>query len=206
MARELVKELVNDKDFVDALVDRLADKVSNKFKESFDQLNAKIAAIEKKCDKLQTEYDEIHQKLDYFDQFTKQNKLRIYGVPECPNDKLMQNVQGVLKNNLNLADPIDITYCHRIGNHSQNNGNRAVLVSFGNIAHRNLVYNCKRRLKGTKMVIVEELTKDRHELYLFAKEKLGSTMVWTAGGQILTKIRGKKIQLRSVEDVEKIVI
>nr|CAI5834327.1 unnamed protein product [Callosobruchus analis] len=27
------------------------------------------------------------------------------------------------------------------------------------------------------MVIVEELTKDRHELYLFAKEKLGSTML-----------------------------
>nr|CAH7727993.1 unnamed protein product [Callosobruchus chinensis] len=187
-------------------MDRLADKVSNKFQESFDRLNTKIADVETKFTKLKMEYDEIHQKLDDFDQFTKKSKLRIYGIPECPNDKLLQNVQEVFKNRLNLADQVDITYCHRVGNRSQNNRNRAVLVSFGNIAHRNLVYNCKRRLKGTKMVIVEELTKDRHEIYLFAKEKLGSTMVWTTGGQIFTKIKGKKIQLKSVEDVEKIVI
>nr|CAH7739800.1 unnamed protein product [Callosobruchus chinensis] len=138
------------------------------------------------------EYDEIHQKLDDFDQFTKKSKLRIYGIPECPNDKLLQNVQEVFKNRLNLADHVDITYCHRVGNRSQNNRNRAVLVSFGNIAHRNLVYNCKRRLKGTKMVIVEELTKDRHEIYLFAKENWVPLWYGLLEAKSSRKSRGKR--------------
>ncbi|KAG5889186.1 hypothetical protein JTB14_019203 [Gonioctena quinquepunctata] len=83
---------------------------------------------------------------------------------------------------------------------------RAIIVKFGRISHRNMVYMNKRKLKHTKIVIIEDLIRSRYETLLLAKQKIEKEKVWTMEGVIYTKVNGKKITLKSEDDVEKIII
>lgn len=61
----------------------------------------------------------------------------------------------------------------------------------------------KKKLKNSKLVIVEELTLQRYQLLMLAKDKIGRDRVWTMDGNIFAKINGKKTALKTEDDVLK---
>ena len=63
------------------------------------------------------------------------------------------------------------------------------------------MFKVKRKLKGTGISIVENLTERRAELLQEVKKIAGYKNVWTMDGRILTFGRnGQKIQVRRKED------
>ena len=70
------------------------------------------------------------------------------------------------------------------------------------------MYQAEKNLKGTKIMIVESLTKRRLELLKPAKEAFGATNVWTLDGKIFTK-KGvdadeNRYLMKTVDDIYKV--
>ena len=82
---------------------------------------------------------------------------------------------------------------------------RAVIVKFGSAFQRNQAFFNKKKLKHSKIAISEDLIKSRFDLLTFGKDKLGKENVWSMGGKIFTKYGGKKINLKSEDDVTNLI-
>ena len=81
------------------------------------------------------------------------------------------------------------TFGHRgnkrldIGKKTLHGKPRPIIVKLCNYHDKEKMYQAKKNLKGTKIMIVESLTKRRLELLKRAKETFGATNVWTSGQQ-----------------------
>lgn len=201
VSKEILKELIYDNDFMDSLSEKLADKVSQKVSNHIDKLTTQVNILEQKINFLQGEHDEMKRKLENLEQNTKINLLRIYGIPENNDGNLMQKVKETLESKLEVKD-VTLEHCYRIGQKTNNkNKPRAVVIKFSNTQQRNMVFFNKKLLKGSKIIIMEELVKSKHELLTLAKEKLGKGNVWTINGRIYTKLNGKRICLKNEDDI-----
>ena len=85
---------------------------------------------------------------------------------------------------------------------------RPIIVKLCNYHDKEKMYQAKKNLKGTKIMIVESLTKRRLELLKRAKETFGATNVWTLDGKIFTNkgvdADGKCYLMKTADDIYKI--
>nr|CAI5823051.1 unnamed protein product [Callosobruchus analis] len=139
--------------------------------------------------------EEVQQQL-------KQNQLRIYGFSDCKGETLIRKVEEFLEVKLGVKNA-GIIDCYRTEPSNKNN-QRPVLLTFKDILHNNAVFLNKKQLKGSKVIITEELVKSRYDLYQLARENIGAMHVWTMNGKIFTKHNERKVHIRNEEDVLKI--
>nr|CAI5831867.1 unnamed protein product [Callosobruchus analis] len=99
----------------------------------------------------------------------------------------------------NLKEANDFEVCHRVGRKEEGK-NRGVFIKITSIEKRNLIYAKKKHLKGTGVVVREDLTSLRAELLRKAIEKIGLRNVWTENGKIFSIFNKKKIIIRNIED------
>lgn len=204
-SKEIMKDLLRDNTFLERLSDVLAIKVSEKVNREIEKLRNDFSVLEKKHGVLQEDHERALLRLDAFEQRTKRKQLRIYGVPEDKNTDLENSVKEILRSKLEVMD-VSLSHCYRVGRLDINSKKpRAVVVGFDFVKERNQIYYNKKKLKGSKIVIAEELVKNRYELLLLAREKLGKGSVWTMEGEIYTKLDGKKIRLKNLKDLKRIV-
>nr|CAH7716293.1 unnamed protein product [Callosobruchus chinensis]CAH7720604.1 unnamed protein product [Callosobruchus chinensis] len=77
----------------------------------------------------------------------------------------------------------DIVFCKRIGKMREGK-TRGILLKLANIKLRQRVYNSKKRLKGTGIVIKEDLTENKMKLMEAAIEKTSLRDVWSSMGNV----------------------
>ena len=201
IAHEVVKNAISDEEFLNVLINKISDKVSQKINAAIKTLTTKINKLETKIVSLENENVELKMKTDELEQYSKNNRLRIYGLPENDDQKALDTqVTEMLAEKMGLQGIVPMN-SYRIGT-KKNNKIRTTIVVFESLKQKNLVYINKKKLKGSKVVITEELTKKRYDLLLLAKEKLGKNSVWTMDGKIYTKINNKKIKIKNEEDIE----
>nr|CAH7722632.1 unnamed protein product [Callosobruchus chinensis] len=107
----------------------------------------------------------MEQKLDNVQQHIKNNNLRLMQVPEAEGENLLDKVYDVFTNKMK----VDI--------------NKSEITA----VYRMAAYNKKKFLKGTKIVIKEDLTLHRLKAVKVASEKFGFKNVWTVNGNIFVK-------------------
>lgn len=203
MSKEVLRELTSDSRFLDALTDKLVSKILDQVSSHIENLKGKISELEKKVNTLEDGKKNATTKCEQLEQYAKLKQLRIYGIQENKGENLKQTINNVFCHKLNLEN-ISMDDCYRIGTFEVNKS-RPVIVNFENMQQRNLVYFNKKKLKGSKIAITEELIKSTYELFLFAKENVGRDKVWTIGGRIFTKVDGRKLVIRSEEDILKLM-
>ena len=93
------------------------------------------------------------------EQYSRRNCLVVHGIPESKEDS-GDAVLHVFNGQLNVpVTPHSIDRSHRLGRFQQSsNKPRPVIVKFVSYETRRQVFSAKRRLKGTKVVITENLT------------------------------------------------
>lgn len=202
MSKEIVKELVDDKQFLRAISESLVDIVMEKVAEKIDELSLKINSYSTVATDIQSEQEELKQRIEELEQKSKINELRFYGVPDVGNNKTKETVEDIIKSKLEIPN-VKIVHCQRIGSKNKSKKN-AVVVKFDSILQRNLIYFNKKKLKGSGIVIVEEMTKGKHDLLLFAKEKLGKEKVWTVEGRLYARKDGRRLLLANEEEILKL--
>lgn len=160
---------------------------------------------EKKITAMQNSIDDLEEKLDSIEQYSRRESLRFSGIPECPDSQLQEKVLEVINNDLCPNNPIlphDIARVHRIGQGSP----RKVIVKFSSYTKRSDVFTNRKNLRkrtGKPIFVNEDLTKGRASLLYAArqekkkKEPLISDC-WTYDGRIMVKLNDNKGTIKTL--------
>lgn len=212
---EMVEDSVHNRIFDDSFLDKLAAKLANavasklevKIEEKFNKLIGKLETANKRISSLEKENEELFNKIDKLEQYTRRNSIRIFGVQESENENLLENILDLFNKNMDLSvTPQDVDRCHRTGSVSANKKKpRALIVKFLSYQHRSAVLKNRSKLKGTKVVVKEDLTRNRVEVLKAASERFGRRNVWSYDGTIFVNKDNKKYPLQCMQDLDNII-
>lgn len=155
-----------------------------------------LDALQKQVDLLNSKYEDLEMR-------TRRKILLVHGVQETKNENLTSTVIGVLSEQLNIPDLKDVclSRCNRLGKFTSGRP-RAIIIKFHDIGLRNKVWFAKKGLKNTGITLSEFLTKGRHDVFLAARQRLGTTKCWTKYGQVVVLMAdGSRKQITSMTDL-----
>lgn len=136
---------------------------------------------------LQLQLGVLARKHDEFEMRSRRKILLIHGIKEnVSNVNVATTVVKTLSEHLKIPDIKleSISRCQRLGRTSSNKP-RAILVKFRDLALRNKVWFAKTGLKNSGITLSEFLTKERHETFLAARQRLGVSRCWTKSGYVV---------------------
>lgn len=205
--KTLVTKICASEDFIKNMSELFTSAIA-------EHLKNKVEHLEKENEKLRSQLkrqEEITKNLlirsEKIDQAQKSKSIRIYGIKEIKNENLNKVVLGIFEKKLGLQiKQTKIEKIYRIGK-MEKDKIRPVYVTFTRLDIKNNIYNNKKLLKGTGMVIREDLTKEKIKLIKLLQEKCGAAdKLWTLGGIIHVKINEETspVTIYSEEDVNRL--
>lgn len=171
---------------------RFADMVSKKINSNLEalirNLEIRLSETENRVSSLENENCQLKNQLDRHEQYSRRNNIRIYGVPlesnqEDTDSLVIKLVSEKLGVNISMSS---IDRSHRLRN--TNGKHPPILVKFANYHARASIMERKKRLKGSGVMIAEDLTSFRASLRGRCCEKWGTANVWTRDGVIMVKL------------------
>ena len=138
----------------------------------------------------------LKDEMDALEQISRRNCLIIHGIDEKAREDttavaldIIHNTLGVSKTTLSREH---IDRSHRLGRRNErrttrSSKSRPIIVKFKGYDSRQEVFSRKKKLKGSKVMITENLTAKRYALLQKCIEKLGKGKTWTVDGRITTK-------------------
>lgn len=203
-------------------LEKQINKIQMQNTERTDQIDIKINLLEEKLNKMQKENQELKQKLlignsgtgniqesnknilnkiNDIEQKSKLSELRVFGINEEKEEDLKMKLMDIFSTKLGVQN-LQVENCFRIGPLKRNMKNpRPVFVKFTSLIDRDAVFYNKKKLKGTKLAITEELIKQRYELLRQAKEEFGKECVWTKSGKICVKFNDRIYSMTNLDDI-----
>ncbi|CAG9764519.1 unnamed protein product [Ceutorhynchus assimilis] len=153
-----------------------------------DELTNAIAEFEsrvlKEIQEVKNMLEEMNKEVEYSKQEIKSNCLVINGIKEKNNSDISTEIISIIQNRINIdVSKSDLDYCYRLGQKSEasTNKTRPVVVRFVNRWLRDDIFNLKKNLKGSGIVINECLTAKQIVLLKKVREKVGVKNCWTTG-------------------------
>nr|CAH7742007.1 unnamed protein product [Callosobruchus chinensis] len=131
--------------------------------------------------------------------------ILIHGIYESENESLDNSVKHVLSTmKINNLSDNAVEESHRFGLPRPGNKKpRPIIVKFAKYQHKQTVWNAKKNLKNTSIMITEFLTKNQLVIYNEAKKLFGNQKCWTTNGQIRVMLPdGKKTSITSLSQLE----
>ena len=182
---------------------------ASKMEESIERIKDKQKKHREEMSDINYSNKSLKLELNDLQQYTRKNSVIIYGildgkavesVEECTN-----NVLKVLNNNLEMnMDRNEISISHRLGIF-QENGNRPIICKF--ISRNRKIETIQRRkqLRGTRIVIREDLTKMNQELLKKVAEMEVVNQTWTMDTKIKAKLlNGRIVNVNHHTDLAKL--
>lgn len=201
--KDIIEESVNDSRFLATLAKCVADIVLDKMNDKFDSLLLKTDVLQEKVNTLQAENNDLRKRMNRLEQNQRMRRLRFTGVREGDKEDVMQSITHLLTNKLNLASSdIHIEKCYRIPVKDKNKV-RPVIIDFSTQKCRDLVYNRKNKLRGSTIIINEDLTQFNYKLLNSCKSTFGQKNVWSRNGRIyVSSVAGGKKMIECAEDLK----
>lgn len=191
-----------------------------------DNLKKEVAQMKNREEQLLTKLSEVKHTAELADRrcedlsaYVRRNNIRIFGVSEDNPDReettadCEKKVLGILKEKLKVnVTSSDIEALHRVGAKRANKGNvdgaskpRGIIVRFVSRRVRDSVLYARRNLRGTKMLIAEDLTPRTYALLCRTRdEKAVCDIAWTKNGKVWMKTQsGRIVPVESAADLSK---
>lgn len=143
--------------------------------------------------------------LNSLEQYTRRNNIRIFGVAEQRDENTDQLVSQVAEKLGVRVAPTDIDRSHRVGpppsqDHAYADALRStsgkskhkarpIIVKFTSYKIKKAIMNERRKLKGSKTVIAEDLTKSNARLLTAAYTNRNTTAAWSIDGRIFAVVK-----------------
>ena len=201
---------------VDAVYNAVYEKLANDLHDSFQlemkKSDDKINDLSSESENLKKKVKSLEMALEKQEQYSRRQCLRVYGIPESPNENTDKVILDLAtKMGVTLADH-DIDRSHRItprrpSNRSTNQQQhpKAIIVKFSRYNARSLMFGAKSRLKNTGIVIREDLTPERQELYFKTLSHRNTSRTWSIDGRIFTMTTdGRKKLITSDRDIQRL--
>ncbi|CAH1183943.1 unnamed protein product [Phaedon cochleariae] len=173
--------------------------INTKLDEKFDELQSSLVSAQKRIESNTDKILEIDQRMDSMEQHIRRCNLRIYGMDNLGKNDSVHTVTEFVRNTMKIKDftTNDIESCYKLPRN-------ACFVKLANYKTKQSVYNAKKLLKGTKIIIREDLTPFRLKAVNAAASKYGSKNVWTIDGNIRIII-DKNIVKPSIQDFQQLI-
>ena len=189
--------------------------VSNteKINDEVKSLESKVETLAEEKTLLKRRVDKLTEDLDEMEQYSRRSCLIFVGIKETGDvpedtDKV---ILDVCNNKLGLNLTQEATdRSHRLGPVRIEQGNevnpspRPIIVKFTNYHNRSMVFSSKRKLKGSPVSIMENLTARTVKLMQQAKSLVGHKQVWSLDGRLFAVKEEKKIRIKREEDLKKL--
>lgn len=211
MAEEFQKELRTFKSKV--LNDSVSDDhgshetLLDKFNKMEERLNSRINDL--KSD-LQTLNTSLNKKINSMSLQENLNYVIFHGIKE-DNESDYEKIVCVIKTKLKVDIKKDnISHVYRLGKKTDgrnfqkkvnNNISRPVVVRFCNLWMRDMVFNSKKNLKGSEIMLTEFLTSENLKLYKVCKDKFKKS-AWTYRGCVYISANNKKVHISGEDDLQ----
>ena len=180
--------------------------------DTFNVLEGRLSVQKAVTDGLSLERANLQEKLTVVEnelneqlQYSRRNMILIHGIDE-PNGR--ENTDDVA---IEVFKKIDvdvkknqINRSHRLGPRKMIPGKehkRPIIVSFCSYREKKAVFDAKKKLKGSKTVITESLTKSRYALLQQCYETYGKNNCWSYDGKIWVFQENEKFIVNHVEDL-----
>jgi len=140
-------------------------------------------------------------------QYTRKNTVRIFGVEQrdFKNENVYDIIQNIFSEKLNLPN-IDVEVAHRVGPVKTTAGTinktRAIICKMLRRTDKIKVISTRRKLKGQKISISEELTKSNFLLLKKLQEHNLIEQAWSHNGKMFAK--NKTNVIRRITDINAI--
>lgn len=172
-----------------------------------ESLNEEIRRVRNENLQLKTKIDEFNLQsrvninhTNKLEQYTRNNSIRIYGLDDRNKyEKVADScslVINMLNNKLKLnVSRSDIDIAHRLGPFRED-GNRPIICKFVSKALKREVIHTRKVLKGSSIVIREDLTSKNAKLLERVSSKEEVKSAWSYEGEItVLLLNGKKIKI-----------
>ena len=216
---DLIVQMMRSKKYAEYLKGLMSEVVESKIGPRLDYCESQIHDMKIKVDKLELkaaerqsgesdlviEVSRLKSELNDLEQYGRRNNLRIFGIPEAAGEDTTEVIKQIAQDKLGVSlDEKDIDRSHRVGKLSDKL--RAILVKFTSYRARNIVIKQRRKLKGSKITIHEDLTRKNQELLMKSSKQTGVVSAWSQDGRVfvsvLTSTPGKhaKVPIRCYSD------
>lgn len=160
------------------------------------QLEAKCQVLEEKVILLE---NQLLEKTDEMEQYTRRNSLRILGIEKIPQESTNEVIMKLCSEKLKIkVVESDIDVSHRLK--GKPGLPPPIIVKFVRRDVRDLIFRNKKQLKNSKIVITEDLTKIRSQLLMEVSSKFGRKNVWSMYGNIFTKDGNNLLKFANVRN------
>lgn len=185
--KEIVCEMFKEESFLTPLFTGLLEKVQGHLT---DIVNIEVNKVSEEVRVLKEENITLKDKLDEQEQYSRRTSIRIFGLKEDRDGKLLDTVMSLLQDRMGTDITSEcIDRCHKIGNPI--NGTVPVIVKFTASEYCQRILHKKKSLKNTGIAVVEDMTRERYRIFSRAKEWLGKKNVWFLNGAIHAKVTDK---------------
>lgn len=197
LIKKVIEKVLSSDILRKELLSKIRSEIIAEYKEELQALNEKVVQLEAN---LAASRNEMKKHTDELEQYSRRNNVRIFGVPEDRNENIGTVVSNFCKEKLHLdISPQLMDSCHRLP--GKESLHRPIIVKFVSHATKLAVLSKKKELKGTKLVIREDLTKTRNFLLKEAAKKFGSRSVWSNNGKVFAKVDKKITIITSLSDI-----
>lgn len=170
--------------------------IDNKFAE-LQQLQTKIDAHEEKISGMTAS-------LNNLEQYSRRNNIRVLGIAEKDGENTDEVVCELAQQIGVQLSPRDIDRSHRIGkppgqqkryvdalrsNTSRSDPPRPIIVKFTSYKPKQVLIKERRKLKGTRTIIVEDLTATNAKLLTAAHKHTKTCHTWSVDGRIFVTVK-----------------
>lgn len=217
---EITKQIKSETDKVYEQIRKVKSKLSQQDAENVElknvlsDTNVRVEKLEKENERLlkrnkelkdQIEQKNIHLKkhdseLNDIEQYTRRNSIRIYGINDSDRNesspKTIESVVSLVNNKLEVSITArDVDTAHRLGPFRQD-GNRPVICKFVSRETKHAVIRARKKLKGSAMIIREDLTQKNAKLLEMVSRRDEIQSAWSDEGKIIALLRnGRKIKV-----------
>lgn len=168
-------------------------KENSDLKESLQQREIKLKAHEHDINDLE--------------QYTRMNSVRIYGVDDRDryesSSKTAEVVINLINTKLELSlQQMDVDVAHRLGRF-RTDGNRPIICKFVSRETKGKVIKARRKLKGSPVVIREDLTLKNAKLLETVTGRPEIKKAWSDDGKIIALLHsGEKVKINLQTDLD----
>lgn len=185
-----IKAVLDDILENDNFIQKIIEKVSIAFELKLE------AKLKEKEELHQREIRELEEKIDILEQHWRRQNVGIYGVKEVHGGSPLEDFNNTMsKLSIQPKSPAE---CYRIGHFKPGGKPRPIFVKLSNYEEKVEIMKNRRKLKGIKIHIKEDLTKTRIEIMKRASEKYGFKNVWSLNGRIFALVNGIKTEFKTM--------
>lgn len=188
--------------FTADFISEVADKVKEKI--HFDEMKTQLDCQAYKIRELKEANSILLAKIDYCERSSKFNNMRIYGLREEKDGSLCSAIANFIRGKLNPEfSENDIDFCTRLGKPSDGKP-RAILLRVVNHRIKRQIMDNRRKLKGSKVFFVDDITGQRYQLLKTIKADIGGKDVWVSEGRVYCRIGGEKYCCDTIDQYERV--